>query len=132
MSWNVFGLTMTCRRDILPNNVPREYLHRHRTDTSNKTKVKRFFEPVVEMKDVAPDGSNEVYRRVNVSFQSTLSFNFSTFKAVNHCTASASKRERGVARNKLTWDIETNAARDLYLGTYSRIDSIDNLLKIVA
>ena len=113
MSWNVFGLTMTCRRDILPNNVPREYLHRHRTDTSNKTKVKRFFEPVVEMKDVAPDGSNEVYRRVNVSFQSTLSFNFSTFKAVNHCTASASKRERGVARNKLTWDIETNAARDL-------------------
>ncbi len=31
--------------------------------------------------------------------------------------------------NKRTWGFEMNPARELYLGTYSRIDSIDHLMK---
>ena len=31
--------------------------------------------------------------------------------------------------NKRSWGIEMNAARELYLKTYSRIDSIDHLIK---
>ena len=39
------------------------------------------------------------------------------------------ERERGFGANKQTWGIEMNRAIELYLGTYSRIDSIDNLIK---
>ncbi len=39
------------------------------------------------------------------------------------------KRERGRKENKRFWGIEMNDARELYLGTYSRIDSIDHLIK---
>ena len=34
-----------------------------------------------------------------------------------------------MGENKRTWGIEMNAGRALYLGTYSRIDSIDHLIK---
>ena len=38
-------------------------------------------------------------------------------------------RERGHFDNRRYWGIEMNEARQLYLGTYSRIDSIDHLVK---
>ena len=48
--------------------------------------------------------------------------------ALNYCKLYVSKREMGVRENKRTWGIEMNLARDLYLGTYSRIDIIDHLI----
>jgi len=126
---NGFGATMTCRRDRLPPAVPGKYWHKQKTDTSKKTKVARFFQPIVAVKHVPATDVHQEYRRVNVSFQSTSSCNISTVNALSQCKLSVSKRERGFGSNKRTWGIEMNSARELYLGTYSRIDSIDHLIK---
>ena len=66
---------------------------------------------------------------MHVSFQSTSSCNISTVNALNTCELDVQKRSRGVDKNKRIWGIEMNPARQLYLATYSRIDSIDNLIK---
>ena len=125
-----FGATMTCRRDRLPSGVPGKYWHKQRTDTSKHTKVARFFQPIVAVKDhEATEEDHCAYRRVHVSFQSTSSCNISTVNALSKCNLAVHKRERGVFESKRTWGIEMNAARELYLGTYSRIDSIDHLIK---
>ena len=126
---NGFGATMTCRRDRLPPGVPGKYWHKQKTDTSKKTKVARFFQPVVAVKEVSATEEHEGYRRVHVSFQSTSSCNISTVNALSKCELSVTKKERGVGANKRTWGIEMNSARELYLSTYSRIDSIDHLIK---
>eukprot|EP00957_Ditylum_brightwellii_P030714 2327244-Ditylum_brightwellii.AAC.1 len=47
-----FGGIMTCRRDWLPGEIPGEYLHKKKTDTSIRTKVAHFFNPVVAVKNV--------------------------------------------------------------------------------
>ena len=124
-----FGEIMTCRRDRLPSGVPAKYWHKQRTDTSKRTKVARFFQPIVAVKKVEATENHCAYRRVNVSFQSTSSCNISTVNALSKCGLTVHKRERGVLDAKRTWGIEMNAARELYLGTYSRIDSIDHLIK---
>ena len=126
---NGFGATMTCRRDRLPPAIPGKYWHKQKTDTSKKTKVARFFQPIVAVKNVPATDVHQEYRRVNVSFQSTSSCNISTLNALIQCKLSFLKRERGVGSNKRTWGIEMNSARELYLGTYSRINSIDHLIK---
>ena len=127
---NGFGATMTCRRDRLPPGIPTKNLHKQKTDTTLKTKIARFFHPVVAVKTVeATDETHESYRRVHVSFQSTSSCNISTVNALSECSLTVAKRERGAMNNKRTWGIEMNAGRELYLGTYSRIDSIDHLIK---
>ena len=126
---NGYGTTMTCQRDRLPPGVPGKYWHKQKTDTSKKTKVARFFQPIVAVKEVPAIGGNHEYRRVNVSFQSTSSCNISTVNALSSCKQSVSKRERGVGSKKRTWGIEMNSARELYLGTYSCIDSINHLIK---
>ena len=43
---------MTVRRDWLPKDVSDKYFHKAKTDASKKTKVARFFHPVVAVKDV--------------------------------------------------------------------------------
>lgn len=123
------GPTMICRRDRLPPNVPAKYWHKQKTDSSPKTKVARFFEHVVAVKKYPRERSQHPYRRVIVSFQSTSSCNISTVNALNQCTLNAHKREQGISQNKRTCGIEMNAAQELYLGTYSQIDSIDHLIK---
>ena len=97
-----FGATMTCRRDRLPSGVPAKYWHKQRTDTSKRTKVARFFQPVVAFKTF--DATDEYcgYRRVNVSFQSTSSCNISTVNALSKCDLTVHKRERGVFEMKRT------------------------------
>lgn len=125
-----FGATMTCRRDRLPSGIPSKYLHKQKTDSSKKTKVARFFNPVVAVKHFdAKDDNSSPYRRVHVSFQSTSSCNIATVNALNECGLTVHKRERGYNENKRMWGIEMNSGRELYLGTYSRIDSIDHLIK---
>ena len=124
-----YGCTMTCRRDRLPAEIPSYNLHKKQTDSSKKCKVARFFQPVVAVKKVEACNFNESYQRVHVSFQSTSSCNFATVNALNECSGSKEKRERGRGDNKRIWGIEMNAARRLYLSTYSRIDSTDHLIQ---
>ena len=74
-------------------------------------------------------------RHSNVSvffFQSTSPCNISTVNALNNCNTSAIIRERGKFYNRRYWVIDMNEMRQLYLGTYSCINSIDRLIKIVA
>ena len=124
------GMIMTCRRDRLPTEIDGKFLHKKKTDSSHKTKVARFFEPVIAVKEVAPGERDEwkKYERVHVSFQSTSSCNFSLVNSLNHCELTREQRERGRGKSKRKWFIEMNAARRYYLSTYGRIDSIDHLI----
>ena len=71
----------------------------------------------------------KAFQHVHVSFQSTSSCNISTINALNSRKTSDISRERGQFYNRRYWGIDMNEAHQLYLGTYSRIDSIDNLIK---
>jgi hypothetical protein len=64
-----FGALMTCRRDRLPSGIPEKYLSKKKMDTSDKTKVARFNQPIVLVSKA------KSYQRVHVSFQSTSSYN---------------------------------------------------------
>eukprot|EP00957_Ditylum_brightwellii_P080552 6127482-Ditylum_brightwellii.AAC.1 len=109
MGTEVFGSVMTCIRDQLLQDIHGEYLHKKKTDTSDRAKAVLFFNPVVAVKNVeavtetnTEDHLNEVeievvesYQCVHVSFQSTYLCNFSTANALNKCKASAMIRSRG-------------------------------------
>ena len=45
---------------------PVNNFHKDITDTSKNAKVLIFFEPLVAVMDMAPDGSTELYRRVHI------------------------------------------------------------------
>jgi hypothetical protein len=125
-----FGVTMTCRRDRLPNGVPSDNMCKKKTTNDPRPKAARFNQPINLVKIVEGDGANKKgYVRVHTTFQSTSSCNISTVNALNECSMYVRKRERGRKENKRFWGIEMNDARELYLGTYSRIDSIDHLIK---
>ena len=57
-----FGATMTCRRDRLPSKIKGEYLHKKKTDTSSRTRVARFLNPIVAVK------TTDTYQRVHTYF----------------------------------------------------------------
>jgi hypothetical protein len=128
---NGFGITMTTRRDRLPNGVPADYMCKKKTSNEARPKAARFNQPINLVKIVAADeaANKKAYVRVHTTFQSTSSCNISTVNALNECGMYVRKRERGRKANKRFWGIEMNDARELYLGTYSRIDSMDHLIK---
>jgi hypothetical protein len=128
---NGFGLTTTCRRDRLPNGVPADNMCKKKTSNEARPKAARFNQPICLVKIVAEDeaANKKSYVRVHTTFQSTSSCNISTVNALNECSMYVRRRERGRKENKRFWGIEMNDARELYLGTYSRIDSIDHLIK---
>jgi hypothetical protein len=127
-----FGATMTCRRDRLPCQVPKEYLHAKKTVSDTRSRAARFNEPVTAVKQTLfslDDTEHMPYKRVHVSFQSTSSTNISTVNALNSNKLFVVKKERGQGVNKRKWAIEMNEARQLYLKTYGRIDTIDSLIR---
>ena len=128
---NGFGVTMTCRRDRLPNGIPADNMCKKKTSNEARPKAARFNQPINLVKIVTADeaANRKGYVRVHTTFQSTSSCNISTVNALNECGMYVRKRERGRKENKRSWGIEMNDARELYLGTYSRIDSIDHLIK---
>jgi hypothetical protein len=65
------------------------------------------------------------YTRVHVSFQSTSSCNIACVDSLNQNTRFVTKKERGRGEQKRQWGIENNDARQLYLATYGRIDTLD-------
>ena len=95
-----FGSMMTRRRDLLPQPIPGKYLHKKKTYASGRTKVVRFFEPVVCVTNVPPICFNSAYERVHVSFQYTSSCNFLSVSSLNECSISAENRQRGQGKNK--------------------------------
>ena len=128
MDWlgtNGFSATMTCRRDRLPSGVPGKYLHKQKTLASHRTKIARFLQPVVAIKE----DKDELYRRVHCSFQSTSSCNISTVNALNECKLYTEARQRGSNISKRVWGIEMNEARRTYLSNYFRVDVMDHMIK---
>ena len=119
-----WGLAMTTRRDRQPKAVNSEYMHKKKTDVATvRTKVARFIEPVILVKQ------QENYEIVLTSFQSTSSCNIMTVNAFDENHNFIEARSRGRGNHRRMYCIENNTARRLYLKTYSRIDSIDHLLK---
>ena len=111
-------------------------------DSSDKTKAEYFFNPVVATKNTEKvvervtyeDGEDiehviiKAFQCVHVSFHSTSSCNTRTVNAWNYFKMSTMIRERGKFDNRRYQGIDMNEACQLYLVTYSHIESIDNLI----
>ena len=122
-----FGLTMTCRRDRLPEGVKGEFMHKKKTDhVTDRTKVARFIEPVILVKE------KDDYEIVLTSFQSTSSCNIMSINSISENKNFIEARSRGRKKYRRIYAIEHNLSRLIYLKTYSRIDSIDHMIKICA
>ena len=120
-----FGLLVTTRRDRLPKQVKSHYLHKKKTDSSLRTKIARYLQPVVAVKSIP----GENYEIVHTSFQSTSSCNIMSVNSLSENKNFVEARSRGRKDNKRIYGIEQNHARLLYLNTYSRIDSLDHMIK---
>jgi len=118
-----FGMTCTTRRDRLPPGVPSMYYHKNKTGTDHRTKVARFVNPIVAVNTC--DG----FKIVLTSFQSTSSCNIMSVNGISECRSFVEARGRGKNNSRRVYVIEQNMARLLYLKTYSRIDSIDHLIR---
>ena len=120
-----FGLTMTCRRNRLPKGIEVEFMHKGKTDKiATRIKAARHIEPVILVKE------EENYEIVLTSFQSTSSCNLMSVNSISENKNFVEARSRGRKDQKRIYVIEQNMSRLLYLKTYSRIDSIDHLIKI--
>lgn len=75
-----------------------------------------------------PPSEPVTYTRVHCSFQSTSSCNIHAVNLLNANSRFVQTKERGRGKNKRQWVIEMNEARQLYLATYGRIDTIDQQL----
>ena len=95
-----FGRIMTCRRDLLAHDFLEKHLHKKTTDTSHKTKVARFFQPIACVKNIPTIRHNLPHKRVHVLSQSTLFCKFSPVNSLNECCMSTERREYGQGKNK--------------------------------
>ena len=93
-----FGLLMTNCRDRLPAGVKSEYLHKKKTDSSTRTKIARYIEPVILVKD----GGN--YEIVLTSFQSTSSCNIISVNSMSRNQNFVEARSRGRKDKKILYD----------------------------
>ena len=62
---------------------------------------------------------------MHVTFQSTGATNIQGVNIFNEMNRFVRKKERGQGKNKRKWVIEMNEARQLYLSSSGRIDTID-------
>jgi hypothetical protein len=119
-----FAATMTFRCDCLPSEVLKEYLHAKKTVSDTRSRAARFNEAVTAVKQTLftlEDTVRLPFKRIHVSFQSTLSTNISTVNALNSNKIFVVKKERGQGASKRKWAIQMNEARQLYLKMYGRI-----------
>ena len=81
-------------------------------------------------KYVAPKTLGEkAYVRAHCSFQSTGGANISTVNSMREIQLYVKEKSRGRGEQKRRYGIEMNEPRDVYLGAYSSVDSVDHLLK---
>ena len=69
------------------------------------------------------------YQQVQISLQSKYLCNIIMINTLNKCNIIVMIRERGKDKLKQYWGIDTNESHQLYLGTYSRINSIYNYIQ---
>jgi len=118
-----FPMTMTCRRDRLPGQMPSKHLCKEKTGNP-QARAARFNNPIVAVNDC------EMGCRMQLtSFQSMSSCNFMHVNALNSCQLYADTKERGRKEEKRRWAIEMYEGRDLYLKTYGAIDRLDHYIK---
>jgi hypothetical protein len=119
-----FGFLHTTRRDCLPPGVPDWAWHKESvTATDQRTRVARFLQPITAVR------KEDQYTRAFCSFQSTGPTNLSAVNALNGNSLFARSKCRGTGDEKRSWVIEMNDARQLYLASYGRIDTIDYYIK---
>lgn len=134
-----FGITMTTRRDRLPNGL-KPYLHHEKKDGSDlRVKVMRYQQPIVAIKQVTAEPApaavaaavtaKKAYTMTLVSFQSTGSTNIAGVNNLPSLSLYVHERSRGRKAQKRKWGIEMNEAREIYLKHYSGIDSADHMIK---
>ena len=126
-----YKATMTCRRDRLPEGVPKTAFHFMKgVKVDHRTRVARFEQPVVAVKHVThPTGSGKKdYTLTHVSFQSTGGTNISSVNALSENVLYVKERKKGRGEQQRRWAIEMCNARDLYLKNYSAVDKIDQAL----
>ena len=125
-----YGILCTVQRSRLPNEVDTKYFHKEQTKPGDhKARVARFEQPITSVKVTPEDDDSKAYEKVHISFQSTSSCNIQCVNSLNENALFTVQKSRGQGERKRTWVIEMNAARQLYLGTYGRVDTIDFLIK---
>jgi len=132
-----YGITCTVRRDRYPVGL-KPYLHHDKVlSTGIRTKVMRFGNPIVAIKEVPALEENKeegikeakAYTKTLVSFQSTGPTNIAGVNNLSSCELYVKKKDRGRKDNKYVWAIEQNEARETYLGHYFGIDIADHMIK---
>lgn len=120
------GITSTVRRDRLPSDIPGKYLHKEKTNSTDRPKAARYIQPVICAR------KHKGGTQVLTSFQSTSSCNIMCVNALNRCSLFGTLKERGQKKNgyKRQWLIEMNEARQLYLCTYNRVDVLDHYIQL--
>jgi hypothetical protein len=143
---NGCAATVPCQRNRLPKGVDDCFLHKEKTVPKDPVaRVARFNHPITLVKtktkerqmpviaagneDESVQPTESTWTRVHVSFQSTSSTNISMVNALNKNKLAVRTKERGREKLKVKWAIEMNEARQLYLASYGRIDTIDSLIK---
>jgi hypothetical protein len=142
------GITMTCRRDCLPEGL-KPYLHHEKKNALDpQQKVLRCQHPIVAIKQVeAPTPApattattmtamtattaktHEPYTMTVVSFQSTSSTNITGINNLPSLSLYVDQRSRGRKGSIRKWGIEMNEAWETYLKHYSGVDSADHMIQ---
>ena len=126
-----YKATMTCRRDRLPEGVPKSAFHYLKgIKVDNRTRVARFEQPNVAVKYVKQEEGSEMkdYTLTHVSFQSTGGTNISSVNALSENVLYVRERKKCRGEQQRKWGIEMCNARELYLKNYSAVDKIDQAL----
>ena len=124
-----YGATFTNRRDRFPKET-KEYLHHEKVEAGSKrSRVARFKNPIVAVKEVAATATKKAFTKTIVSFQSTGATNIAGVNNLLSARLYSSTKSRGQGQNKRLWGIEQNEARDLYLSTYWGVDNTDHMIK---
>jgi hypothetical protein len=126
-----YKATMTCRRDRLPEGIPKDAFHYLKgIKVDHRTRVARFEQPIVAVKHVnQKEGSEKKnYTRTHVSFQSTGGTNISSVNALSENVLYVRERKKGRGEQQRKWGIEMCNARELYLKNYSAVDKMDQAL----
>ncbi len=120
--------TCTTCRDWLPTHL-KKYLHHEKKDSMDaRMKVMRYENPICAIKYVAEMTSAKAFTKA-VSFQSTGSTNISGVSNLPSLKMFVVKRTRGRGKQKRTWAIEMNKAREIYLKHFLGVDSLDHMIK---
>jgi hypothetical protein len=104
-----YKATMTCRRDRLPEGVPKTAFHYMKgVKVDNMTRVARFEQLVVAVKHVAhlPGSEKKEYTLTHVSFQSTGGTNISSVNALSENVLYVKERKKGRGEQQRRWAIE--------------------------